>query len=69
MENKHAQDDVDYLSTSKAAAILGVHPQTLRRYEAEGLVTPAFRTKGGERRYLRSTIVAFRDAQGAEVGA
>jgi MerR family transcriptional regulator, heat shock protein HspR len=35
---------------SVAAALAGVHPQTLRIYERKGLVDPA-RTGGGSRRY------------------
>jgi DNA-binding transcriptional MerR regulator len=30
----------DYLSISRAAALLGVHPATLRRWEQAGRVTP-----------------------------
>lgn len=33
-----------YVSTGEAAAYLGIHPETLRRWVADGLVTPAFRT-------------------------
>ncbi len=35
---------------SVAAELAGMHPQTLRAYEAKGLVTPA-RTPGGTRLY------------------
>jgi MerR family transcriptional regulator/heat shock protein HspR len=37
------------------AALLGVHPQTLREYERQGLVTPQ-RTPGGTRRYGRAEL-------------
>ncbi len=40
---------------SVAAELTGLHPQTLRIYEREGLVTPA-RTDGGTRRYSRHDI-------------
>lgn len=38
------------LSIGIAAAQVGMHPQTLREYERQGLVTPQ-RTPGGTRRY------------------
>ena len=38
------------LSIGLAAATVGMHPQTLREYERQGLVTPQ-RTPGGTRRY------------------
>ena len=34
------------LSTRDAAARVGVHPQTLRRWEREGVVPPATRRRG-----------------------
>ncbi len=37
-------------SISVAAGLAGLHPQTLRIYEREGLLDPA-RTAGGTRRY------------------
>jgi 8-oxo-dGTP pyrophosphatase MutT (NUDIX family) len=33
-----------YVSTGEAADYLGIHPETLRRWATDGLVTPAFRT-------------------------
>jgi DNA-binding transcriptional MerR regulator len=38
--------------------MLGVHPQTLRRWEREGLI-PVSWTPGGERRFLVSDVQAF----------
>ena len=38
------------LSIGAAAAQAGMHPQTLREYERQGLLTP-YRTPGGTRRY------------------
>ena len=38
------------LSISVAAELAGLHPQTLRIYEREGLIDPA-RSPGGTRRY------------------
>ena len=40
---------------SVAAELAGLHPQTLRIYEREGLLDPA-RTVGGSRRYSRRDI-------------
>jgi DNA-binding transcriptional MerR regulator len=40
---------------SVAAELTGLHPQTLRIYEREGLVSPA-RSDGGTRRYSRDDI-------------
>jgi MerR family transcriptional regulator/heat shock protein HspR len=45
-----APDDHPRYSISVAAELAGMHPQTLRTYEAKGLVRPR-RTPGGTRRY------------------
>jgi MerR family transcriptional regulator/heat shock protein HspR len=42
-------------SISVAAELAGLHPQTLRIYEREGLLDPA-RTVGGTRRYSQRDI-------------
>src|SRR5581483_3966239 len=42
-------------TTSVAAELTGVHPQTLRTYERKGLVHPA-RSPGGTRRYSRQDV-------------
>ncbi len=49
--------DVDrgLFSISVAAELAGLHPQTLRVYEREGLLDPA-RSSGGTRRYSRRDI-------------
>ena len=44
---------------SIAAELVGMHPQTLRLYEAKGLVRPA-RTPGGTRLYSDSDIERLR---------
>jgi MerR family transcriptional regulator, heat shock protein HspR len=44
---------------SVAAELAGLHPQTLRAYEREGLLTPA-RTQGGTRRYSRRDVERLR---------
>jgi MerR family transcriptional regulator/heat shock protein HspR len=42
-------------SISVAAELAGLHPQTLRIYEREGLLDPG-RTAGGTRRYSQADI-------------
>ena len=44
---------------SVAAELVGLHPQTLRHYEREGLVVPS-RTPGGIRLYGRDDLVRLR---------
>jgi MerR family transcriptional regulator/heat shock protein HspR len=44
---------------SVAAELAGLHPQTLRMYEARGLVRPA-RTPGGTRLYSESDVDRLR---------
>ncbi|MGF1648502.1 MAG: heat shock protein transcriptional repressor HspR [Kineosporiaceae bacterium] len=47
---------------SVAAQLAGMHPQTLRQYDREGLVTPA-RTRGGGRRYNDADVQRLREVQ------
>lgn len=47
------------LTTTQAADILHVHPETLRRWEADNLVQVQ-RTNGGHRRYQRQQIEALK---------
>lgn len=42
---------MQHVSVGQASEILGVAVSTLRRWEAEGRLRPAFRTCGGHRRY------------------
>ena len=44
---------------SVAAELVGLHPQTLRRYDEEGLVEPE-RTVGGARRYSQRDLERLR---------
>ena len=53
------------LTVSKAAEILGVHPDTLRRWSDDGKV-PAWTTPSGHRRYRRSDLDALRPPVTAE---
>lgn len=47
---------------SAAAQLAGMHPQTLRQYDREGLVRPA-RTSGGGRRYSDADVQRLREVQ------
>jgi len=48
---------------SQAAALVGVHPNTLRNWEARGdLPVEVLRTPGGQRRYTEQHIEAIKDA-------
>jgi len=44
-----------WLSLRQAAALVGVHPSTLRRWSNEGLLT-SYRTPGGHRRFQRKAL-------------
>lgn len=44
------QNEPNFLTITQAADFLKVSPDTLRRWEERGIVTP-IRTKGGSRRY------------------
>lgn len=50
------------LSIGVVAETVGVHPQTLREYERQGLVTPQ-RTAGGTRRYGRAELARLHAIQ------
>ena len=54
----------DWLSLSEVAIILGVHSSTVRNWSDKGLL-PVHRTQGGHRRYLRSEIDLWMQAQNA----
>lgn len=51
------QDDIYFISM--AARMLGMHPQTLRKYERLGLVQPT-RTVGSTRLYTRGELERLR---------
>ena len=54
----------DWLSLSEVAIILGVHSSTVRNWSDKGFL-PVHRTQGGHRRYLRSEIDLWMQAQNA----
>ena len=49
----------DFLTVSEAARELGVAPETVRRYEAQGRLAGE-RTPGGQRRFRRSVVERLR---------
>ncbi len=60
MRQEWADSDRGLFSISVAAELTGLHPQTLRIYEREGLLEPA-RSPGGTRRYSTREIDRLRD--------
>ena len=54
-----------WLSLSAAALLLGVHPSTVRSWSDRGML-PSHRTQGGHRRYRRSEMELWLQAQRAE---
>ncbi len=55
-------DDDPILVISQAAALAGMHPQTLRQYDRLGLVIPR-RTPGRGRRYSRRDVAKLLEIQ------
>lgn len=56
------------LTRAEAAKALGVHPSTVARWAATG-VLPSFRTPSGERRYRRCDVEALLNRRGLADGA
>jgi excisionase family DNA binding protein len=63
MNNQSRTDE--WLSLSDVAAVLGVHPSTVRNWSDQGLL-PVYRTGGGHRRYKRAEVELW--AQAARQG-
>lgn len=55
-------DDAPIFVISVAAALAGMHPQTLRQYDRLGLVSPG-RTRGRGRRYSSRDVARLREIQ------
>lgn len=55
-------DDAPVLAISQAAALAGMHPQTLRQYDRLGLVVPR-RTAGRGRRYSMRDVAKLLEIQ------
>lgn len=60
MSGPWPEPDRALFSISVAAELSGLHPQTLRAYEREGLLEPA-RTSGGTRRYSGAEVDYLRE--------
>ena len=54
--------DITLLSIGIVASTVGMHPQTLREYERQGLIEPQ-RTAGGTRRYGAAELERLRRIQ------
>ncbi len=54
-------DQPKMVTTSQAAIQLGIHPQTLRRWEREGVIPQAMRRRG-RRLYTPSDVSKIREA-------
>jgi MerR family redox-sensitive transcriptional activator SoxR len=61
MPQTHTSDDDELVSVAAAARILGVHCDTVRRYEDRGLIT-ALRTPGDHRRFRVGDLRRLLDA-------
>ena len=57
-----ADEDTPVFVISVAAQLSGLHAQTLRSYDRQGLVSPG-RTPGGGRRYSMRDIALLREVQ------
>lgn len=55
-------DETPVFVISVAAALAGMHAQTLRQYDRLGLVSPS-RTRGGGRRYSARDVTLLREVQ------
>ena len=53
------------LTIAEASAFLGVHSDTLRRWEREGRIT-SHRTEGGHRRYEKQDLVKLKNPKSSE---
>lgn len=56
------EKEITWLSLSDAAALLGVHPSTVRLWSDKGAL-PVHKTKGGHRRYRRAEVELWAQAR------
>ncbi|MBL8134274.1 MAG: helix-turn-helix domain-containing protein [Anaerolineae bacterium] len=60
MQGSH---DTEWVSLREAAALLGVHPATVRNWADKGEI-PARRTPGGHRRFRKADLMHYAESQG-----
>ena len=60
MTTRDTQSNEEWLPIGEAARLLGVSVETVRRWERQGRITPARRTLGGQRRFLRDDIAKIK---------
>ncbi len=58
----------EWLSLTETAEILGVHPNTLRRWSDQALL-PVHRTEGGHRRFRREDIDIWQQSRGKDASS
>ena len=58
MQTKHASPTGEHLPVGAAAALIGISPDTLRRWEKAGRIQ-SFRTPTGHRRFKRDEVLAL----------
>lgn len=56
-------NDTEWVSLRQAAALLGVHPATVRNWADKGDL-PSRRTPGGHRRFRKSDLMHYAESQG-----
>jgi excisionase family DNA binding protein len=61
-------DETHDLSPAEAAAMIGVHPESVRRWAADGLI-PFFVTPGGWRRFSRADVETFISSRRTEAAS
>lgn len=65
---KHPVIPAEPMSVGDAAALIGVHVDTLKRWEKSGRIS-SFRTPSGHRRYARADVEALLTAEPSEASA
>jgi len=58
MQPRHA-GPAEFLTVGEAAALLGVHADTVKRWEKAGRIQVAWRTPTGHRRFRRDDVEAL----------
>ena len=51
--------ELKYMTTSAFAARIGVHPQTVRKWDKTGILKPHHKTPSGRRCYSEEQAAAF----------